>query len=93
MMASNRPSHDGVEEPSSVVPTPGTEPLWTVEDVACYLRLKPETVRVMARRGELPCIKVGRRVWRFRSSEIKDWLKLQREAVEAGLGKSVSAGV
>lgn len=52
-----------------------TEPLWTVEDVAVYLRLNPETVRVMARRGELPCVKVGKRVWRFRIVDVKEWLR------------------
>jgi excisionase family DNA binding protein len=42
------------------------EPLWTVEEVASYMRLRPETIRAKARRGELPGVKVGR-VWRFRS--------------------------
>jgi excisionase family DNA binding protein len=48
-----------------------TNPLWTVVDVARYLRLKTETVRGMVRRGELPAIKVGR-VWRFKSDSIKN---------------------
>jgi excisionase family DNA binding protein len=43
--------------------------LWTVNDVAVYLKLQPETVRGMARRGELPGIKIGK-VWRFRKSAI-----------------------
>jgi excisionase family DNA binding protein len=51
-----------------------TEPLWTVEDVAKYLRLKQETVRMMARTNKLPALKVGK-AWRFRSSEVKDVLK------------------
>ena len=63
---------------------PNTEPLWTVEDVAVYLRLNPETVRVMARRGELPCVKVGRRVWRFKISEVKEWLKSKASAEGVG---------
>jgi excisionase family DNA binding protein len=50
-----------------------TEPLWTVEDVANYLRLKPETVRTMARDGKLPSIKVGRG-WRFSAKEVNDWV-------------------
>lgn len=48
-----------------------TNPLWTVADVASYLRLKTDTVRGMVRRGELPGIKVGR-VWRFKSDSIKN---------------------
>lgn len=55
---------------------PETQPLWTVKDTAEFLRLKPETVRLMARHGELPAIKVGKRLWRFRPSEVKDWLDL-----------------
>ena len=81
-MAINTVSSDDVEKKSSVVQISETEPLWTVDDVADYLRLNPETVRVMARRGELPSIKVGRRVWRFKISEIKDWLKSQHEALD-----------
>jgi len=51
-----------------------TEPLWTVEDVANYLRLKQETVRMMARANKLPAIKVGK-AWRFRISDIKSALR------------------
>jgi excisionase family DNA binding protein len=50
-----------------------TEPLWTTDDVASYLRLEPETVRAMTRGGKLPGFKVGR-VWRYRRREIRSWL-------------------
>jgi excisionase family DNA binding protein len=50
-----------------------TAPLWTVDDVAGYLKLQPETIRSMARRGELPAIKLGK-VWRFKKSAIHDML-------------------
>ena len=52
----------------------GNERLWTVTDAAAYLRLEPETVRAMARRGELPVFKVGKRLWRFVPGKIKAWL-------------------
>jgi len=58
-----------------------TDPLWTVEDVATYLRLEPETVRSMTREGELPAFKVGR-VWRYRHSEIKLWLYKQGNSTD-----------
>jgi excisionase family DNA binding protein len=49
--------------------------LLTVDEVASILRLKPETIlRSMARRGDLPAIKLGR-VWRFRSSSITQMLE------------------
>lgn len=48
--------------------------LWTVEDVATFLRLEVETIRCMARRGELPAFKMGR-VWRFQREQIQSWLQ------------------
>lgn len=35
------------------------EPLWTVEEVAAYLRVAPATVRRWTNRGELPCYRLG----------------------------------
>ena len=51
--------------------------LWTVEDLAEYLQLQPETIRSMARRGELPAIKLGK-VWRFQRSAIYAMLASSR---------------
>ena len=51
-----------------------TDPLLTVDEVANYLRLKPSTVRAMARRGEIRAVKVGR-VWRFLKSSVKEILQ------------------
>jgi excisionase family DNA binding protein len=50
------------------------ESLWTVKEVARYLQLKPETVRALARRGELPAVKIGK-VWRFDRSAIYELTK------------------
>ncbi len=50
---------------------PITDPLWTVEDLAAYLKLQPETIRSMARRGELPAMKIGK-VWRFQKQAISE---------------------
>ena len=50
-----------------------TDPLWTVDDVAAYLKLQPETIRSMARRGELPGLKIGK-VWRFHKYAIRELL-------------------
>ncbi len=54
-----------------------SSPLWTVDEVASYLKLQPETVRSMARRGELPAIKLGK-VWRFQKTAIHDMLANMR---------------
>jgi excisionase family DNA binding protein len=58
---------------------PISESLWTVEEIAEYLRLQPETVRAKARKGELPAYKVGKRMWRFDIKEINACLKLPKE--------------
>ncbi len=53
--------------------TSSSDPLWTVEDVADYLKLQPETIRCMARRRELPALKIGK-VWRFQRRAIDEML-------------------
>ena len=56
-----------------------SEHLWTVEEVAEYLRVQPETVRAKARKGEFPAYKVGKRIWRFDIKDIKACLKSSQE--------------
>ena len=55
----------------------GKQKLRSVQEVADYLGMHPETIRQMARDGRLPSIKVSN-LWRFRSEEIEAWLR-QRE--------------
>lgn len=52
------------------------ETLWTVPEVAKYLRLTPQTIRSMARQAKIPSIKMGRS-YRFRVDDIQNWLKSQ----------------
>lgn len=63
-----------------------TEPLWTVEEVASYLRLSPTTVRAMARRGDLPGRKVGR-VWRFAPQVVKNFIHRQEPLQKTPVGE------
>ena len=67
------------ENPETSSISPQTQPLWTVTEVARYLRLEPGTVRSMARGGEIPGIKVGNQ-WRFRPASLKSWL-LEQETL------------
>lgn len=67
MKSSDSHSKDGSEK----FVISGTEPLWTVKELANYLRLKSETVRMMARAEKIPAIKVGKS-WRFRANDIKE---------------------
>ena len=50
------------------------EPLWTVDDVASYLRLEVGTIRTMAKEGKIPGVKIGR-IWRFRKNAIHTWIQ------------------
>jgi excisionase family DNA binding protein len=54
---------------SSNIPSIDQDTLWTVDEVALFLKLNPETVRKMARHGELQAIKI-RRVWRVKKSSV-----------------------
>jgi excisionase family DNA binding protein len=66
-METSNTDHENAENGTRIsMPLVAAEPLWTVEEVARYMRLRPETIRAKARRKELPGVKVGR-VWRFRS--------------------------
>ncbi len=42
----------------------------TVQEVADYLRIDIRTVYRLAKRGDIPCKKIGRQ-WRFNREEIK----------------------
>jgi excisionase family DNA binding protein len=62
------------EPPRPVIPA---ERLWTVRDVAAFLRLGRNAVYRMAASGVLPSLRVGARV-RFLPEEIHTWLARQR---------------
>lgn len=52
--------------------------LLTPEGAGKMLSVHPETVRRMARAGEIPALKIGNR-WRFDPAELREWLKEQRQ--------------
>ena len=47
--------------------------IMTVEDVAKYLKLKPQTVYKWAQEGQIPGAKLGKE-WRFRRSLLDEWI-------------------
>lgn len=47
--------------------------IWTIEEVAGYLRVSERTVYDWVHRGEIPCGKIGS-TWRFKRSEIEAWV-------------------
>ena len=49
----------------------------TTGEVLAYLRVAPRTIYRLVRNGELPAVRVGRQ-WRFRRSDLDEWLDRQR---------------
>jgi excisionase family DNA binding protein len=63
------------------------ERLLTVQDVADAFQTPPAYIRGLARSGDLPGLRIGRR-WRFRESSVEAWsrareahLSVEREAL------------
>ena len=46
--------------------------IMTLEEVAEYLRLKPQTIYIWAQEKKIPAAKIGKE-WRFRRSVIDRW--------------------
>ena len=58
-------------------PSPSLEPLLDDERAAQFLGgIHHKTLQRMARNGEVPAYRVGR-FWRYRASELNDWLRLK----------------
>jgi len=49
------------------------EPLLDCDEAARLLHLHPKTVERLARAGQIPAYKIGKR-WLFRASELDGWL-------------------
>ena len=49
------------------------EDIMTLEEVAKYLKLKPQTIYTWVQDGKIPAAKLGKE-WRFRKSIIDRWL-------------------
>jgi excisionase family DNA binding protein len=60
-------------------PSSNCEPLMTVEDLAGYLKIKPQTLRDWAKRGRIPYEPVNSEI-RFRRSVIDKWIDENRAA-------------
>lgn len=54
---------------------PANDPYLTVKEVAYKVRIKPETLRAMVRKGLGPIhIRTGRKIL-FKASDVDNWLK------------------
>jgi excisionase family DNA binding protein len=50
------------------------EQLLDEEEAAKLLRVHPKTLQALARRGEVPCLRMGK-YWRFRESSLDAWVQ------------------
>lgn len=48
--------------------------IMTLEDVAKYLKMQPQTIYTWAQTGKIPAAKIGKE-WRFRKDIIDEWFK------------------
>lgn len=61
---------------------PGEERLLTIEDVARIVGRRPAWVHDRAKRGEIPCVWIGRSA-RFRTKSINEWLAERERPAES----------
>ncbi|UCC45599.1 MAG: helix-turn-helix domain-containing protein [Candidatus Zixiibacteriota bacterium] len=59
-----RPSGEGVDHVKTDI--------MTLEEVAAYLKLKPQTIYTWAQEKRIPAAKLGKE-WRFRKSILDEW--------------------
>ena len=59
--------------------------IMTIEEVAAFLRLKPQTIYRWAQEKRIPAAKLGKE-WRFRRSVIDRWLDEQMLGEDSGFG-------
>lgn len=53
--------------------------LWTIDDVAQFLRVKPSVVKFWIRESYIPYIKLGRNI-RFDKKDIREWVDSLKQA-------------
>jgi excisionase family DNA binding protein len=58
----------------------------TLEEVAAYLRLTPQTIYKWAQERRIPAVKLGKE-WRFRRSILDRWLDEQMLGGDSGFAK------
>ena len=64
---------------NSVVIGDSFDQLLTSQQVGSILRIHPKVVERMAKRGEIPALKV-RKFWRYRASALDGWINSRLES-------------
>ncbi len=77
------PRSAALDEPPAVEAFPPRR-LFTVDDVASILGVPRTFVYALARRGELPTVRVGERYVRFRAQALEGWIASQESTRPRG---------
>ena len=59
--------------------------LWTIDDVAEYLRVKASVVKYWIHNERLPCMKIGKHL-RFDPEDVREWVEGQKTSVPLNPG-------
>ena len=59
--------------------TTGNEKWSSIEEIAEHIKVHRDTIRIWIRKGEIPAHKIGKQ-WRFRISEIDEWVSSGKSA-------------
>jgi len=70
---------------SGTSPTMSFEPLLDDKQAAAILGLHPKTLQRLARRGEIPTVRIGR-YWRYRASVLNQWIDVNSSGQPACVG-------
>lgn len=73
--------HQPMQGAGAMLPGPQPERWLSVDELADYMQLTPDTVRRLARNGTLPSLKVGRQ-FRFLVSSVVEKLEGDRQPKE-----------
>ncbi len=61
----------------------------TIEEVAKYLKMKPQTIYKWAQEGQIPGTKLGKE-WRFRKAILDEWIDTSIVLSKAGFDLTVN---
>jgi excisionase family DNA binding protein len=83
MQAETQRNHSTTEAESELTPTAGQRPLsglshgievlLTTKEASQVLKIHPKVLERMAKRGEVPALKVGK-FWRYRATTLDAWI-------------------
>jgi excisionase family DNA binding protein len=72
-----------VTAPDDARRDPPPADILTIEEVAAYLRLTPQTIYKWAQEKRIPAVKLGKE-WRFRRSILDRWIDAQILSEDSG---------